>query len=84
MTPNFTDQVQNTFQKAIQLAVTKKNSEIHENHLLLAFFEEPQGYFQTFFNSFNVDTSDLIENLKKDIDKLPTLSAPSGSPPALL
>lgn len=82
MTPNFTDQVQNTFQKAIQLATARKNSEIHENHLLLAFFEEPQGYFQTFFNSLDIETSHLINQLKLDIDKLPTLTTPQPSPPA--
>lgn len=83
MAPNFTDNVATILQNAVQEASMSKNSEVTDEHLLLAFLEEPQGYFQTFFTSFNLNTDDLIVSLKAAISKLPVftgaVSAPSPS-----
>lgn len=82
MTSNFTEQVQNCLQRALEIAFEHKNAELHENHLLLAFFEEKEGYFSTFFEGLNIDTQDIIADLKQDITKKATLANPTSSPPA--
>ena len=68
----FTDSVTQTLEKAFKIASDGKNPELSENHLLLAFLLEPEGYFQTFFTSHDLEIDPLVENVKAALSKLPT------------
>lgn len=80
MAPNFTDNVTNVFQQAFAEASQRNNTEFTENHLLLAFLEEQEGYFQTFFQSINAPTPLLLNAVKQALDRLPVFDG-KGTPP---
>lgn len=72
MAQNFTDAVTTALEEAFSQAQSKKNTEVTENHLLLAFLEDPEGYFYTTLNSLNVTPQTLIQETEQSINKLPT------------
>jgi ATP-dependent Clp protease ATP-binding subunit ClpB len=84
MNPQFTEAVQEAIQKALNYAQEHNHTEISENHLLLAFFDDPQSYFSTVSRSLHLDIPSLVLALKEALKKVPTFSgstqAPSVSP----
>lgn len=79
-TPNFTDNVTNIIQQAFQLAEEMRHPEVSDEHLLLLFFKEPGGYFQTFFANYKANTQTLIKSLEERLKKLPTYSGEASTP----
>ena len=83
MAQNFTDSVTNALQHAFADAQERKNTEVTDNHLLLAFLKEPDDYFTSILNSLNAKPSTLIQKLNEDLSRLPTYSGqmepPNGS-----
>lgn len=77
MAPQFTEAVQEALERAFKFAQEHHHTEITENHLLLAFFEDPQGYFSTVCHSLNLNPQTLIFQLK---DTLKKVAAYSGTP----
>src|SRR5690625_3906151 len=63
---NFSDAVQNAIQNAFQKAKVNDNPEVTENHLLLSFLEDPQGYFHTLLDETKGNTQQLISDLNCD------------------
>ncbi len=82
MEHNFTDAVSNALQQAFNTAQQKNNSEVTENQLLLAFLEEPDGYFQNILLDLQTHPSTLIEQLQQEINRQPTYSSSTPQPPA--
>lgn len=80
MTAQFTETVANAIQQAFLIAEEHQHTELTENHLLLALFFEPQGYFQTFALSVNLNPQSLIDALKAAIKKLPVFSGKPEKP----
>ncbi|MEI8364788.1 MAG: AAA family ATPase [Parachlamydiaceae bacterium] len=74
MSQNFTDSVSEALQLAFADAQERKNTEVTDNHLLLAFLKEPEGYFTSILTSLNTEPSSLIQKLQQDLDRLPTYS----------
>jgi ATP-dependent Clp protease ATP-binding subunit ClpB len=72
MTQNFTDAVTETLQTAFQDAQQRHHTEVTENHLLRAFLADPQGYFHSILSHLNGSPQELIKELDKDLEKLPT------------
>lgn len=81
MAQNFTEAVQNAIQEAFRDAQDRKNTEVTENHLLLAFLSDPQGYFISVLGNLKVNTEKLIQDLERDLKRLPTYSGSSQEPP---
>ena len=52
MQQNFTDSVTTALQGAFADAQQRKNTEVTDNHLLNAFFQEPDGYFNSILTKF--------------------------------
>jgi ATP-dependent Clp protease ATP-binding subunit ClpB len=76
----FTDTTTIILEKAFKIASDGKNPELNENHLLLAFLNEPEGFFQTFFASQQIEIQPLIEMVKSAVAKLPTFVGPVELP----
>lgn len=80
MAANFTDAVTSALQGAFAEAQARKNTEVTENHLLKAFLEGPEDYFQTTFKSLGLNTKLLIDEIEVALDGVPTFSGDSGEP----
>lgn len=82
MAQNFTDAVTNALQEAVSEAQRRNNTEVTENHLLWAFLEDPNGYFDSILDNLSTKPADLLDEVKKSLDRLPTYSTPPNEPPS--
>lgn len=80
MTPQFTEAVAQAISAAIQDAENRKHTEVTEHHVIYAFFQDPEGYFYTLTKALNLETTSLLEALKKKIDTLPTYTGDMQKP----
>lgn len=80
MNPNFTDAVANSLQQAVTEAQKRKNTEVTENHLLLAFLDEPQGYFFSILDNLNTQPNQLIHDVRDSLTHVPTFSGEARQP----
>jgi ATP-dependent Clp protease ATP-binding subunit ClpB len=81
MNPQFTESAAQALNRAIQNAKNKKHTEITENHLLLAFFQDPNGYFHTLSSALKLTPQTLILKLEAKLSSLPTFA--SGGEPQI-
>ena len=82
MAQNFTESVTGAIEDAFAEAQERKNTEVTDNHLLLAFLKEPEDYFSSILNSLNTHPATLIQKLQQDLSRLPTYSGPPQAPNA--
>jgi len=82
MAQNFTDAVTQALQQAFVEAQKRNNTEVTENHLLLSFLEDPEGYLNSILESLNANPVDLSEQVRRSLDKLPKYSGTTAQPPA--
>jgi ATP-dependent Clp protease ATP-binding subunit ClpB len=80
MAPQFTESVRDALEKAFNFAQERNQSEVNENHLLNAFFEDPQSYFWTLSAALNLNPKSLIPQLEAALNKVPTFSGESQAP----
>lgn len=81
MAQNFTDAVTEAIEKAFAEAQRCNQTEVTENHLLWAFLQNPEGYFQSFFKGLKIPLNGLINDLREALNKLPTYSGTTPQPP---
>ncbi len=81
MAQNFTEAVQNAIQEAFRDAQDRKNTEVTESHLLLAFLSDPQGYFISVLSNLKANVELLQRDLEGYLKHLPTFSGSSQEPP---
>lgn len=74
MNPQFTETVREALERAVATAQESHHAEIGENHLLLSFFQDPQGYFTHFAAGIDLNTQELIADLQSALKSLPTLA----------
>ncbi len=82
MNQNFTDSVNEALQAAFADAQRRSNTEVTENHLLLAFLKDPQGYFNSIISGMGAKPQSLFIEVEKALDKLPTFTRPTPEPPS--
>ena len=82
MKQNFTDAVGAAIQQAFSSAEEHKNTEVTENHLLLSFLEDPEGYFNSILRQLNADPKTLSAAVRQNIKELPTYSGTANPPEA--
>jgi ATP-dependent Clp protease ATP-binding subunit ClpB len=70
---NISDAAEKALQFGLDIAKKKSNAEIHANHLLLGFLMNPNSYFRTLCEKFNIPIDPLIEETKKKLQTIPTL-----------
>lgn len=80
MTPQFTEAVREALERAFTYAQDHQHTEVNENHLLLAFFEDPYGYFSTLSKALHLNPGSLLPLLKETLKKTPTFSGPPQVP----
>jgi ATP-dependent Clp protease ATP-binding subunit ClpB len=81
MAQQFTESTEKAIQAAFSEAERRKNTEVSENHLLIAFLEEPDSYFRSLLTNLNLDVEKLESEAEQSLHKLPTyLSGSSGQP----
>ncbi|HEY2811526.1 MAG TPA: AAA family ATPase [Rhabdochlamydiaceae bacterium] len=78
--PQFTDSVREAFERAFTHAQEKRHTEVSEKHLLLAFFQDPQGYFSTLTASLGLNTQELIAALEAHLKRAAVFSATPQAP----
>lgn len=79
---NFSEAVQQAISQAVQKAQTNRNPEVTENHLLLSFLEDPQGYFFSILNEINSHPEHLLQEVASAVSRLPTFTEGGGEPHA--
>lgn len=80
MAQNFTDAVSEAIQEAFADAQQRNNTEVTENHLLLAFLNDPEGYFNTVLTTLGTKPSTLLAEVKNHLNRSPTFSGGSQQP----
>lgn len=77
---NFSEAAQSAIQSAFQKAEQRHNPEVTENHLLLSFLEDPQGYFTSLIEETGGDAEQLARSVAQAITHLPTYTSAGESP----
>ena len=80
MEQNFTEAVTAAIQEAVSDARNRKNTEVNENHLLFAFLDDPEGYFNSILSNLKTDTHKLLQDTLNSLSKAPTFSGDSQEP----
>src|SRR5689334_11036798 len=65
--PQFTEPVQEALESALHYAQENNHTEINENHLLLSFFKDPQGYFTILATGLGLNPQELIPLLESQL-----------------
>lgn len=69
MEHRFTEGVEKAIQTAFTEAEEDGSTEVHDNHLLLAFLKEPGGYFNSILKQLNANPTSLIESLNEELNR---------------
>jgi ATP-dependent Clp protease ATP-binding subunit ClpB len=77
---NFTEAVTNALQSAFTLAEERNHTEVQEAHLLLAFLQEPDGYFFNLLRALKLPAPSLVKATEAFIEVLPTFSGAHQPP----
>lgn len=80
MTPQFTDAVLEAINQAFELAEARKHTELSENHLLYALFQDDQAYFSMLAASIGLDISSLKRSLEQALSSLATFAGQPQKP----
>ena len=79
----FTDSVTEALQAAFAEAQRRNQTEVTENHLLWAFMQDPQGYFNSILSNLGTKPQTLLREVEHNLEHLPTFSGSGeAQPPA--
>lgn len=81
MNQNFTESVTEALQQAFADAQQRHNTEVTENHLLMAFLSDHDSYFKSILTHLNARLEPLFEALEKNLNSLPKYSGDNQQPP---
>src|ERR1700682_597818 len=76
----FTEKVQEAVRAAQSKAVRYGNQQIDVEHLIAALLEQEGGLAPSILNKADVSLGPLKSRLEQELDKLPKVSGPGGSP----
>lgn len=77
----FTDSVNEALQAAFAEAQRRNNTEVHDNHLLWAFLQDPQGYFTSILSNSGAKPQTLLREVEHTLENFPTFSGSRIEPP---
>jgi ATP-dependent Clp protease ATP-binding subunit ClpB len=81
MNYNFTDSVTAALQSAFADAQKRNNTEVTENHLLYAFLNEKEGYFNSIISNLGASPQTLLNEVEQDLARLATFSGGGAAQP---
>ncbi len=79
---NYTEAVTQALQSAISYAEEHHHTEITENHLLLGFLQDKEGYFNNIIHLLKLSSHTLLESTEIALSQLPTYSGAPQTPQA--
>lgn len=82
MNHNFTDSINNALQTAFADAQRRNSTEVTENHLLWAFLNDKEGYFNSILTSLGARPETLAHEVEQNIQRLPTFASGGVQPPS--
>lgn len=77
----FTDSVTEALQAAFAEAQRRNQTEVTENHLLWAFLQDPQGYFNSILSNLGTKPEALLREVEHSLEHLPTFAGGAVQPP---
>ena len=77
----FTDSVAESLQAAFADAQRRNQTEVTDNHLLSAFLQDPQGYFNSILSNLGAKPQTLLREAALAIEHLPTYSGANPEAP---
>ena len=77
----FTESVTEALQAAFAEAQRRNQTEVTENHLLWAFMQDPQGYFNSILSNLGTKPQTLLREMEHNLEHLPTFSGSGGAQP---
>jgi len=75
-----TEKVQDAIRVAQSIAIRNGNQQIDAEHLLLALLEQEGGLAPAIFNKADVPVDPVRRRLEQEVQKLPKVSGPAGTP----
>lgn len=81
MEQHFTEAVTSALQEAFADAQQRNNPEVSDNHLLLAFLKDPEGYFSSILTHMKANPSPLIHELQNDLNRQATYASATVQQP---
>jgi len=76
----FTEKLQEAIRAAQSQAIKRSQQQVDLEHLLLALLEQPNGLASTILRRAQADPAPLARKIETEIEKLPKVSGPAGSP----
>lgn len=76
----FTEKVQEAIRSAQGIALRNSQQQVDLEHLVLALLDQQGGVASTILRRAKVNTENLRRKLESEIEKLPKVSSPSGTP----
>ena len=76
----FTEKAQAALQAAQAKAVRLSHQQIDVEHLLAALLEQEGGLAPAIFNKAGIDHAGLKARLEQELERLPKVTSPPGSP----
>ena len=77
---HFTEAVTTAIQDSVTEARERQNTEITDNHLLLAFLKDPQGYFCSAISALGLNPSELHARVFDHLKSCATFAEPGHEP----
>lgn len=77
---NFSDSVIKAIEAAFEVAKNRHNPEVSENHLLLGFLSDPEGYFNTLLRDLGLNPEALMHQVQTAIEQAPTYAGGGDQP----
>jgi ATP-dependent Clp protease ATP-binding subunit ClpB len=75
-----TEKVQEALRNAQTLAIRLQNQQVDVEHTLVALLEQPNGLASSLLKKADLDPGALKARLEKELEKLPKVTTPSGTP----
>src|SRR5579864_6031435 len=76
----FTEKLQEAVRAAQSIAVQHGNQQLDVEHLLLALLDQEGGLAPAILNKADIKVDSLRNRVQQEIDKLPKVSGPAGTP----
>lgn len=77
---NLSESCEQAFQFAFNEAIRRKHTEVTPHHLLYALLQGKGEYFVTLLDELKISSSNLLEQVEKKLEALPTFVQGEGSP----